>query len=69
MPISLLGVYYCFNMVIIMMSIILSTFVVNVGRGGDDKRRVPELVQYVSRTYNTQLIFPYPHKLLVRNEI
>ena len=41
------GVYYCFNMVIIMMSIFLSSMVVNVSRMGDEKRGVSPFVRKV----------------------
>ena len=40
------GVYYCFNMVIIMLSIILSSLVVNISRGGS--KGVPAWLSRVS---------------------
>ena len=47
------GVYYCFNMVIIMMSIFLSSMVVNVSRGSDERKYVPKIVHMVKHhSYN-----------------
>ena len=42
------GVYYCFNMVIIMLSIFLSSMVVNIHRGGENRKEVPLWLRLVS---------------------
>ena len=45
------GVYYCFNIVIIFGAIMISSFVVNITRGPDDKKsRLPRVVSLVSKS-------------------
>ena len=51
--ITFAGVYYCFNMVIIMTSIFLSTVVVNIYRGGQDNSAPPAWIRMVRETGNT----------------
>ena len=55
------GLYYCYNMVIIMMSIFLSTLVVNVSRGADGGRTVPKWLKIVSIIFRivTQLFLKW----------
>ena len=44
------GLYYCFNMVIIMLSIFLSSVVINISRRGDSLEPVPNWLRTVSTT-------------------
>ncbi|CAD5113925.1 DgyrCDS3084 [Dimorphilus gyrociliatus] len=43
-----LGVYYCFNVVIIMFSIILSSLVVNINRGGNECQYPPKWLNLIT---------------------
>ena len=45
----ILGVYYCFNLVIIMVAVFLSALVVNVCRAGETKRKVPRWLKKVNK--------------------
>ena len=53
---SFQGIYYCFNMVIIMLSIFLSSLVVNISRAGQDKRILPRWLRLVSLKYNFKIV-------------
>ncbi|CAD5113922.1 DgyrCDS3081 [Dimorphilus gyrociliatus] len=43
-----LGLYYCFNVVIIMLAIVLSSLVVNIYRGGADGKKPPKWLNAIS---------------------
>lgn len=45
--VSLTGVYYCFNMVIIMIAVFLSSLVVNLCRDGEERPPVPRWLKLV----------------------
>ena len=57
------GLYYCFNMVIIMLSIFLSSLVVNVNKLGDGRRTMPRCLKIVSFILKLHNCFLYHHFL------
>ena len=61
------GVYYCFNMVIIMLSIFLSSVVININRRGDALQPLPPWLRKVSTAgyYNVKpaIVFSFTDRI------
>ncbi len=51
-----LGLYYCFNMILVIISILLSSLVVNVHQAGEDERRVPNWLRVITIEFLGKLI-------------